>query len=110
MRFIIFIMKGAIYMSQENNSVEKQGPIVYVLSKDGKPLMPTRRGGKVRVLRKAGMAKVVCRDPFTIQLLYDAREYIQKNLIKEHADYIEIGLKALAKKNENNQNRINHKE
>jgi hypothetical protein len=45
--------------------------MVYVISKAGKPLMPTERHGKVRRLLKQGLAKVVKREPFTIQLLYD---------------------------------------
>ena len=32
---------------------------VYVLDKDGKPLMPTRRFGKVRHLLKEGLAKFI---------------------------------------------------
>lgn len=44
--------------------------LVYVLNKDGQPLMPTTRCGKVRRLLKSGKAKVVKRCPFTIQLLY----------------------------------------
>ena len=42
---------------------------VYVLDKNGSPLMPTSRCGKVRRLLKKGKAKVVRREPFTIQLL-----------------------------------------
>ena len=38
---------------------------VYVLSKSGKPLMPTKRLGKVRHMLKDGKAKVVQRTPFT---------------------------------------------
>ena len=45
--------------------------MVYVLSKDGTPLMPTKRHGKVRHLLDNGKAKVVRRTPFTIQLTYD---------------------------------------
>lgn len=41
---------------------------VYVLSKEGKPLMPTRRFGKVRWWLKNGEAHVVHRTPFTIQM------------------------------------------
>ncbi|BBJ27530.1 RNA-guided endonuclease IscB [Athalassotoga saccharophila] len=51
--------------------------MVYVISKSGKPLMPTKRHGKVRRMLKSGMAKVVRRTPFTIQLLYDSEEYTQ---------------------------------
>ena len=39
--------------------------MVYVISKEGKPLMPTNRHGKVRHLLETGKAKVVSREPFT---------------------------------------------
>lgn len=42
---------------------------VYVLNKDGKPLMPTARCGHVRHLLKEQKARVVTSKPFTIQLL-----------------------------------------
>ena len=45
--------------------------MVYVISKSGKPLMPTKRYAKVRILLKEKKAKVVQRKPFTIQLLYE---------------------------------------
>lgn len=51
--------------------------MVYVLNKDGQPLMPTNRHGKVKHLLKSGKAKVVKRCPFTIQLLYESRTYTQ---------------------------------
>lgn len=51
--------------------------MVYVLNKDGKPLMPTQRHGKVRRLLRDGKAKVVRRCPFTIKLLYDTPDVIQ---------------------------------
>ena len=44
---------------------------VYVISKNGQPLMPTKRFGKVRRLLKSNKAKVIKRCPFTIQLLYE---------------------------------------
>ena len=50
---------------------------VFILSKDGKPLMPTKRFGKVRRMLSDGKAKVVKRAPFTIQLLYETTEYTQ---------------------------------
>ena len=40
-------------------------PTVYVLNKDGKPLMPTTRGGHVRHLLKEQKARVVRAKPFT---------------------------------------------
>lgn len=45
--------------------------MVYVLAKDGKPLMPTQRHSKVRRMLREGKAKVIRCDPFTIQLLYE---------------------------------------
>lgn len=51
--------------------------MVYVISKDGKPLMPTKRHGRVRILLKQKKARVVQRKPFTIQLLYDSTTYTQ---------------------------------
>lgn len=44
---------------------------VYVISKDGQPLMPTSRFGKVRRLLKNKKAKVIRSCPFTIKLLYE---------------------------------------
>ena len=41
--------------------------LVYVLDKDGNPLMPTRRLGRVRHWLKDGEAIVVSHQPFTIQ-------------------------------------------
>lgn len=52
--------------------------MVYVLNKDGQPLMPTNRHGKVKHLLKSGKAKVVKRCPFTIRLLYESTNYTQK--------------------------------
>ena len=51
--------------------------MVYVLNKDGQPLMPTDRHGKVKHLLKSGKAKVVKRCPFTIKLLYKSTNYTQ---------------------------------
>ena len=44
---------------------------VYVLNKDGNPLMPTQRYGWVRRALKNGKAVVKQRLPFTIQLTYE---------------------------------------
>ena len=43
--------------------------MVYVVSKDGQPLMPTENHAKVRVLLREKKAKAINRCPFTIQLL-----------------------------------------
>ena len=50
---------------------------VFVLNKDGKPLMPTTRCGHVRILLNQKKAKVACRNPFTIQLKYETTDIVQ---------------------------------
>ena len=54
---------------------------VYVISKDGQPLMPTDRFGKVRRLLKNKKAKVVSRCPFTIKLLYEPASLIVQEVV-----------------------------
>ena len=51
--------------------------VVYVISKSGRPLMPTTRCGHVRFLLKEGKARVVERAPFTVQLAYETEEATQ---------------------------------
>ena len=51
--------------------------MVYVLAKDGTPLMPTKRYGKVRRMLNSGLAAVEKRCPFTIRLLYESSTYTQ---------------------------------
>ncbi len=51
--------------------------IVYVKSRNGKPLMPTSPP-KARVLMKQGKAKCIRKNPFTIKLLYKTTEYVQE--------------------------------
>lgn len=74
--------------------------MVYVLSKEGKPLMPTSRHGKVKHLLRSGKAKVVKRTPFTIQLLYEASEYVQPITLGVDAGSKTVGLSATTEKNE----------
>jgi len=74
--------------------------MVYVLSKSGKPLMPTKRHGKVAYLLKSGKAKVVKREPFTIQLLYDTTEYTQPVNLGIDTGYANIGFSAITEKQE----------
>jgi hypothetical protein len=50
--------------------------MVYVISKDNKPLMPCSNA-IARLLLKQGKAKVKKREPFTIKLTYDTTNYIQ---------------------------------
>lgn len=55
--------------------------LVYVISEDGQPLMPTTRFGKVRRLLRDKKAKVIRRCPFTIKLLYEPKTSIVQNVV-----------------------------
>jgi len=74
--------------------------MVYVISKDGKPLMPTKRHGKVRRLLKQGLAKVVNREPFTIQLLYETTNYTQPVTVGIDTGSKVVGVSAVTDKEE----------
>ena len=51
--------------------------MVYVISHDGKPLMPCSNPN-ARLLLKQGKAKVKKHEPFTIKLIYETTNYTQK--------------------------------
>lgn len=74
--------------------------MVYVVSQSGKALMPTSRYGKVRHLLREGKARVVRREPFTIQLLYDSKEYTQPVTLGVDAGTGHVGLSATTEKAE----------
>ncbi|WP_241685486.1 RNA-guided endonuclease IscB [Fervidobacterium changbaicum] len=74
--------------------------MVFVISKDGKPLMPTKRHGKVRRLLKQGLAKVVKREPFTIQLLYETTNYTQPVTVGIDTGSKVVGVSAITDKEE----------
>lgn len=71
--------------------------LVYVLNKDGQPLMPTSRCGKVRRLLKTNKAKVVKLCPFTIKLLYDSTTHTQPISLGVDAGSKTIGLSTTTK-------------
>ena len=68
--------------------------LVYVISNDGRPLMPTERCGKVRRMINTGKAKVVKRCPFTIMLLYETGNIVQPLDLGIDAGSKTIGLSA----------------
>ena len=68
--------------------------LVYVINKDGQPLMPTNRCGKVRRMLKEGKATVVSRCPFTIKLLYETGCSVQEVTLGVDAGSKHIGLSA----------------
>lgn len=74
--------------------------MVYVISKYGKPLMPTKRHGWVRRALKEGKASVVQRSPFTIKLKYGAEKNIQPVTLGIDAGYKTVGFSAVTKKEE----------
>lgn len=74
--------------------------MVYVLSKNGTPIMPTNNHAKVRLLLKHGKAKVVNRTPFTIQLLGTSKTFIQDVTLGVDAGSKYVGLSATTTKKE----------
>ena len=71
--------------------------MVYVISKNGQPLMPTENHAKVRILLKQGKAKVIKKCPFTIQLLYSNTNYTQEIILGVDSGSKHIGLSATTK-------------
>ena len=71
--------------------------VVYVLDREGKPLMPTERTAWVAYALKHGEAKVVRREPFTIQLLRDSTRYLQAVTLGVDVGSKHIGLSASTK-------------
>ena len=71
-----------------------------VLSKDGKPLMPTYNIKKVRRMLKNGKAKIIGHDPFTIQLQYESETNTQPVELTEDTGYQNIGLSIKSEKHE----------
>ena len=74
--------------------------MVYVLNKEGKAIMPTKRHGKVRKLLCGGKAHVVRLQPFTIQLDYDSKNYTQDISLGIDAGSVHIGISATTRKEE----------
>ncbi|KYC35548.1 paclitaxel/taxanoid biosynthesis susceptibility protein TS1 [Scytonema hofmannii PCC 7110] len=72
---------------------------VYVVNKHGKPLMPTTPR-KARLLLKEGKAKIYCRAPFTIQLIYGSSGYTQPGNLGIDAGYQNIGYSVVNEKEE----------
>lgn len=68
--------------------------MVYVQSKTGQPIMPTKDHRKVRLLLNSGKAKVVKRVPFTIRLLGTIKTYTQEVTLGVDAGSKHVGLSA----------------
>ena len=72
--------------------------MVYVLSKNGQPIMPTKNHAKVRLLLNSGKARVVNRCPFTIQLTGTCKTFTQEISLGVDAGSKHIGLSATTTK------------
>lgn len=73
--------------------------LVYVLNKNGEPLMPCN-STRARKILKQNKAKVVRTEPFTIQLLYGSSGYKQNITLGVDAGSKHIGLSASTEGNE----------
>jgi 5-methylcytosine-specific restriction endonuclease McrA len=72
---------------------------VFVVNKDGRPLMPTTPR-KARILLETGKARIIGRDPFTIQLIYGSAGYVQPITLGIDTGYLTIGFSAVSVKEE----------
>jgi len=72
--------------------------MAYVLNREGTPLMPTTRYGRVRRLLRKGLAVVVDYRPFTIQLTYDTPNGVQEVSLGVDAGTKHVGFSATTKK------------
>ena len=73
--------------------------LVYIINKYGKPLMPCKPS-KARKLLKQKKAKVIKKEPFTIQLLYGASGYKQEVSLGVDCGSKMIGMSATTKTQE----------
>lgn len=73
--------------------------MIYVLNIEGKPLMPCKEA-KARKLLKQNKAKIVKREPFTIQLLFECENQTQDIILGVDAGSKHIGLSATTEKKE----------
>lgn len=70
--------------------------MVYIIDKNGNPLMPTERHGKIRRLLNEGKAEVVKQIPFTVKLLYDSTEFTQPVTLGIDSGSKHVGVSATA--------------
>ena len=66
--------------------------MIYILNSHGHPLMPTENHAKIRVLLKQGMAKVIKRCPFTVQLLHETTNFVQDLTLGVDAGSKKVGV------------------
>jgi len=72
---------------------------VYVLSKEGKALMPCSKA-KAKKLLKEGKARIVGHKPFTIRLIFHCENQVQPITLGIDPGYENVGLSAISEKKE----------
>ena len=73
---------------------------VYVLDINNRPLMPTKRFGKVRRMLRDGQAKAIHKEPFTIKLLYEPEtKVVQEVMLGVDTGSDQIGTAAISNDN-----------
>ena len=73
--------------------------MVYVISIEGKPLMPCKEA-KARHLLRDGKARVVRKEPFTVQLLFSCDNIIQDVTLGVDTGSKHVGLSVVSDKQE----------
>jgi len=74
--------------------------IVYVVDKNGRPLMPTKHFGKVKHMLRDGRATIYLHRPFTIRLCYETPGKTQSVVIGVDPGRTNIGLVSVSQKGE----------
>jgi hypothetical protein len=69
--------------------------IIYVLAPSGKPLMPTKNRNKVWYWLRRGLARVVSREPFMIQLRFETTGYRQPVTVGVDTGSQTVGIAAI---------------
>lgn len=96
------VRKVLVCNNPEVNQHQRTGgrkAVVYVISVDGKPIMPCKPA-KARKLLRDGKAKVVKRYPFTIQLNFECENKVQHITFGMDSGYGNIGFSATSDKSE----------
>jgi hypothetical protein len=81
------------------NNQNYKNKLVYVLNKNGNPLMPCRII-KARHLLKSKRAKIIKYEPFTIQLLFECENKVQEVVLGVDSGSKNVGLCARTDKQE----------
>ncbi|OQW93028.1 MAG: hypothetical protein BWK79_13320, partial [Beggiatoa sp. IS2] len=88
------------YRTKKYTFISGEKMLVYIVDKNGNPLMPTHRLGKVRRWLKQGQAIVVGHSPFTIKLLFETGNCIQSLTLGIDTGYKRVGISVVSSKQE----------